>query len=569
MHFVHETSWQAYASLKVNDTSKNEWYQALQYSDSIYNVIANAIADCKMQRNEFDKRNSVYGSYANLILFSVGQMSKSGYEFARHNPEFFQRINEKRYTPENWNALVLYNFLEEAIHKGLGTEIQGSALFTDACIEAVGEVLKRAEGKYGHSEEIDRAVSDIKEYANALGLYKYLKEISDFGSANEYYSNIIIEQDTEDGYTDTRRIKVRAGKVKDTSGGITDGEITILYNDKDKVLYKLQSGADVVLSSDLKIKEKIDATDPIRSYIKDIEDSTEDQDTEYMEERRNIVSILNAIDTTTRLKRAVKRLARTTAEPNRYATLSDKYNDMETKARTYIAKIIANYMEAETNHEKAKIIKILENRLKHIFSDITDIREMTVGDLMMKVMDALHAEEQTKLPWARYVTDDFRIYKREYIRTKPDRKGNTEYDTKYDYKNYITMNNTYKSLQEQINEELDESDYEWSEDEKRFNKFKVIEFPDILICVSDSTGADNCKQSLEKSIKMGHRPYYEDQRKMYNLVSVIQADTASGQISAIRISGDSDIPTMGNNQYCKNWIAIYEKEEEPDAAAAG
>ncbi|MBQ9335181.1 MAG: hypothetical protein IJS10_01405, partial [Alphaproteobacteria bacterium] len=51
MHFVHETSWQAYVSLKVNDTSKNEWYQEPQYSDSIYSVIANAIADCKMQRN--------------------------------------------------------------------------------------------------------------------------------------------------------------------------------------------------------------------------------------------------------------------------------------------------------------------------------------------------------------------------------------------------------------------------------------------------------------------------------------------------------------------------------------
>ncbi|MBQ9335324.1 MAG: hypothetical protein IJS10_02145, partial [Alphaproteobacteria bacterium] len=74
-HFVHEVSWRAYASLKVNDTSKKEWYQAEQYSDSIYNVIANAIADCKMQRNEFDKRNGVYGPYANLITFSVVPMS--------------------------------------------------------------------------------------------------------------------------------------------------------------------------------------------------------------------------------------------------------------------------------------------------------------------------------------------------------------------------------------------------------------------------------------------------------------------------------------------------------------
>ena len=181
MHFVHETSWKAYASLKVNDTSKNEWYQAKQYSDSIYNVIANAIADCKMRRNEFDKRNGVYGPYADIITFSVGTMSENGYEFARQNPKFFEDIKEKRYTPKNWNALVLYNFLEEAIHKGVKTTIQDEDLFSDKCIEAVGEVLKELEGKYVHTEEIDRAVSDIKEYANALGLYEYLKEISDVG----------------------------------------------------------------------------------------------------------------------------------------------------------------------------------------------------------------------------------------------------------------------------------------------------------------------------------------------------------------------------------------------------
>ena len=40
MPFVHETNWQAYASLKVNDTSRKEWYQNKQYSDSMYSVIA-------------------------------------------------------------------------------------------------------------------------------------------------------------------------------------------------------------------------------------------------------------------------------------------------------------------------------------------------------------------------------------------------------------------------------------------------------------------------------------------------------------------------------------------------
>ena len=46
-------SWNAHASLFVNDPSRKEWYHDGMYSESIYKTISDEIADCVTLNEEY------------------------------------------------------------------------------------------------------------------------------------------------------------------------------------------------------------------------------------------------------------------------------------------------------------------------------------------------------------------------------------------------------------------------------------------------------------------------------------------------------------------------------------
>ena len=150
--FVYETGWRANAGYYDKESHKDKWYSAKTYEDSIYKVIPQAIADCLQKKAEFS---------------NVGEIVT------------FEANNHTQYSYENWNAVVLWNYLEYAIHKH-------GALNNDGVSE-VGEKLKTHYGK-DYGEYINKAVSDIQTYATDLNLYDYIKEVQTNQNNNKYYT---------------------------------------------------------------------------------------------------------------------------------------------------------------------------------------------------------------------------------------------------------------------------------------------------------------------------------------------------------------------------------------------
>ena len=94
--------------------------------------------------------------------------------------EFEATPDKVNYTPENWNASVLWNFLAEAIHGSLDTEIDNK--FSPECIEKVGQkIAEHYKNIDGIEDLVNKSVSDIHEYAEALKLYDYLRDLKSSG----------------------------------------------------------------------------------------------------------------------------------------------------------------------------------------------------------------------------------------------------------------------------------------------------------------------------------------------------------------------------------------------------
>ncbi|MBQ9335541.1 MAG: hypothetical protein IJS10_03280, partial [Alphaproteobacteria bacterium] len=153
-HFVYEAGWRANAGYYDDSPRKDKWYNDKIYEDSIYKVIPQAVADCMQGKAEFE---------------NVGTIVT------------FEAKDHTGYSPENWNAVVLWNYLEYAIHNG-------GALSNDG----VSEVGKKLKTYYAQDywDYINTAVSDIQTYATDLNLYDYIKEVQTNQNNNKYYTVI-------------------------------------------------------------------------------------------------------------------------------------------------------------------------------------------------------------------------------------------------------------------------------------------------------------------------------------------------------------------------------------------
>ncbi|MBQ9335355.1 MAG: hypothetical protein IJS10_02315 [Alphaproteobacteria bacterium] len=188
----------------MNEPSNTEWYTDKLYSKSIYETIATAIADCMICQAEFNQarekvaRNHVYNTelqseYCSKLNELVEKAKNGGLtleELKSNSPkvpeykletvivEFDAKPTDIKYTDENWNAVVLWNYLAEAIWGFLYRGQHGDG---EQCIDEVGNTIKtyykNIDGIDGH---INKAVSDIKEYAKALNLYNYVYRLREW-----------------------------------------------------------------------------------------------------------------------------------------------------------------------------------------------------------------------------------------------------------------------------------------------------------------------------------------------------------------------------------------------------
>ena len=169
---------QIYWRIKANniiyytlDKDKNAWIKKKKYWDSIVKVIGKAIGDCVTRDNEFkDKQLS------DIITFTA-------------TPE--------GYKPENWNAVVLYNLVEYT-KRNVRYEccLEDNTLYAEPkklenyktiSFDQIEDDLTKYYTNYykinGYSDligklkdDIKKAINDIKQYDNALGLTKILRQ---------------------------------------------------------------------------------------------------------------------------------------------------------------------------------------------------------------------------------------------------------------------------------------------------------------------------------------------------------------------------------------------------------
>ena len=140
-----------------------------KYRESIVNVIGHAIADCVTMKNEFAERKGV----KRLILFDV-------------KPD--------TYTPENWNAVIAFNYIDVMINTDLYNWTQNKTkqeirkeVFTNIS-ETVIEHYKKAKIHIDNiGGKLQRAVADIMEYDKQLNLMQSLTEFCNARKFKEEY----------------------------------------------------------------------------------------------------------------------------------------------------------------------------------------------------------------------------------------------------------------------------------------------------------------------------------------------------------------------------------------------
>ncbi len=149
INLFNNISWRIIANNKIVDADEGNWITERKYNESIIKVIAQAVADCITDKNEFAFRKE-----GDLITFDV---------------------DAKDYTDENWNAVVLWNYLHVLKWDYLNNSLRSKD-------EVFDEVRRRICDKYPTEGVVDlewklnKAISDIKEYDKELSLADEMKE---------------------------------------------------------------------------------------------------------------------------------------------------------------------------------------------------------------------------------------------------------------------------------------------------------------------------------------------------------------------------------------------------------
>ena len=140
---------------KSNTFKDYYWILDQEYEESRTKVIGEAIGDCVAGKNEFAKKGP------NDIIT-------------------FDETEPKDYELEHWNAVILYNYIHEAIN-GKGQPYYDESDYADKLSDVQTFLKKKLKLLKAHYENqyngaIDNAVKEIQEYVKALKLNEELYE---------------------------------------------------------------------------------------------------------------------------------------------------------------------------------------------------------------------------------------------------------------------------------------------------------------------------------------------------------------------------------------------------------
>ena len=159
LNVCNQISWRIIANNTIVEAKEGSWITKEEYSNSIRNVIGKAFADCITERNEFAGKTSI----EDTITFDVDP-------------------RKNKYTEANWNAVVLWNLIHV-----YNCEFKDNENYTiDEAFKKVEENVKSTYSAEieGFDKILEKAISDIKEYAKALDFKFYLRKYSKLGKQN-------------------------------------------------------------------------------------------------------------------------------------------------------------------------------------------------------------------------------------------------------------------------------------------------------------------------------------------------------------------------------------------------
>ena len=156
--------------IKSKKISNKQWILDDNYKDSRTKVIGKAIGDCVAGEGAFKDKTP-----DQIITF--------------------ERTNPETYGPENWNAVILYNYVHEAINGavfekyfvhdkkekryyygegGWNTYTGQTRKVSDVLENKLEEIKKYYQNKY--NKKLEDAVNDIQKYVDALELNEWLAD---------------------------------------------------------------------------------------------------------------------------------------------------------------------------------------------------------------------------------------------------------------------------------------------------------------------------------------------------------------------------------------------------------
>jgi len=166
---LNQISWSRACSarecdIKLNNIEKYKWILDNFYEESRTKVIGKAIGDCVAEKGAFANKTS-----KDIIIF--------------------EKTDPKNYKPENWNAVILYNYVHEVINGEYPYPLDDVSV---ALVDKLDGIKKFYKNHYHiENDKLDRAiknaVNDIQQYVKALNLSKTLLGFIDNKSQYDKY----------------------------------------------------------------------------------------------------------------------------------------------------------------------------------------------------------------------------------------------------------------------------------------------------------------------------------------------------------------------------------------------
>ena len=148
----NQYNWRVIGANKIAEAHKNSWIKQEKYGDSIIKVIGEAIANCVTGMGEFEARGK-----ADTIVFAVTPKD----------------IN---YSEENWNAVVLWNYLNILKYDCMSNAKREKETIWDEVYQNVFTHYNETYHINDLTGKIKDAISDIKEYSKELNLEEAMQQ---------------------------------------------------------------------------------------------------------------------------------------------------------------------------------------------------------------------------------------------------------------------------------------------------------------------------------------------------------------------------------------------------------